>query len=251
MMITIGQLAKQMGIRTSTLRYYEKEGLIQPNGRTEAGYRLYAPTAADRIHFIQRAQRLGFSLADIRGLLTGWESGDLNQNDLLATAEARYLALEQQATKTLILRHELAHFLQDLHGRTQTPQPTNNTFSQLLGRVCANPHEQTTSRFMLDWLLTQHGCHLSTAEGQALIQQLRGQHVHIWQEETHYHILIVSPEPAVGQALHQLAQLEANCHTHNTIHTEVTPNPEGFLFTVSGENAFIFARLFLALEQEE
>ena len=41
--LTIGQLAKRVGLRTSALRYYEQQGLLSPSGRTTAGYRLYAP----------------------------------------------------------------------------------------------------------------------------------------------------------------------------------------------------------------
>ena len=93
-MLTIGQLARRVGLRPSALRYYEAEGLLTPGDRTEAGYRLYTPEAADTVRLIQRAQRLGFSLAEIRALLTAWRAGDLDDAALLATAEARYLALE-------------------------------------------------------------------------------------------------------------------------------------------------------------
>jgi len=57
---TIGQLATQVRVRTSTLRYYEEQGLLTPAGRTESGYRLYDEQAEQTLYFIQRAQRLGF-----------------------------------------------------------------------------------------------------------------------------------------------------------------------------------------------
>ena len=60
--ITIGQLARRTGLRTSALRYYEEQGLLQPLARTAAGYRLYDANAEQRVRFIGRAQRLGFSL---------------------------------------------------------------------------------------------------------------------------------------------------------------------------------------------
>ena len=53
--LTIGELAKQTGLRTSALRYYEQEGLLSPADRTEAGYRLYAPDSLDTVRLIQRA----------------------------------------------------------------------------------------------------------------------------------------------------------------------------------------------------
>ncbi|MCA9931608.1 MAG: MerR family DNA-binding transcriptional regulator, partial [Anaerolineales bacterium] len=48
-MLTIGQLAKRVGMRTSTLRFYEAEGLLLPNGRSESGYRQYTETAVSTL----------------------------------------------------------------------------------------------------------------------------------------------------------------------------------------------------------
>lgn len=250
-MLTIGQLAKQMGVRTSTLRYYEKERLLIPDGRSKADYRLYRPEAVQKIHLIQRAQRVGFSLADIKALIASWEMGDLSNQELINTAEARYFAIEKQVTKLLVVRRELVHFLQDIHGHETVKHAADiNAFDELIGRVCAHPEEQISSDFMLDWVMQQHGCKLSTAEGQHILSQLRGQHVHIWQENETYHMLVISQDEAVGAALAKLALMEADCEAHAGLHPEFSHNTEGYLFTAGGENGFLFARLFLALEQE-
>ena len=66
----IGQIAKASGVRIDTLRYYEKEGLIRPAFRTDAGYREYDRTAVDQMRFILKAKTLGFSLQEIRELLS-------------------------------------------------------------------------------------------------------------------------------------------------------------------------------------
>ena len=272
--LSIGQLAKRVGLRTSALRYYEQQGLLSPSGRTAAGYRLYAPEAEHTLRFIQRAQRLGFSLADIRALLKGWREGNLSDETIIETAEKRYLALERQATQLMILRHELELFLHDMYQKvarqsdasTQShwdaaqpqrdaAQPQRDAaqslFERLLDRVCADPLSQPAES-MLDWLMAYTGCTLTTDKGQQLLDSLRGQHVHIWQEGEDYHILVISDDPAVGAALTALAQLEANCRAH--AHTQQAPelmhNGEGYLLVARGDNAFIFARLFLALEKQ-
>lgn len=67
--LSIGVLARQCGIRTSALRFWETEGLIMPVGRTPAGYRLYDAECAARVRFILRAQALGLSLDEVRALL--------------------------------------------------------------------------------------------------------------------------------------------------------------------------------------
>ncbi len=244
---TIGQLAKQVGVRTSTLRYYEDEGLLFPTRRTEAGYRLYDEQAEQTLYFIQRAQRLGFSLSDIGTLLEGWQNNDLSDEAIIETAEARYLALERQITPLLVLRQELQLFLQDMT-QQQHQEPNQPYLNQLVERICGNPINQPPET-MLGWLIEHTNCQLRSHKGQELLNQLRGQHVHIWHIEQEYHILVVSNDPAIETVLNELAQLEADCqaHAHNQQQSELMHNEEGYLFIARGEHAFIFARLFLAL----
>jgi DNA-binding transcriptional MerR regulator len=246
-MLTIGELADQFGLRTSTLRYYEQRELLVPAGRSDAGYRLYDSAAIDRLQLIRRAQQLGFSLDDIHILLNGWERGDLSRQEVIETAERRYMALESQLTELLILRHELRHFLQDLHAQTAAPDIPSSMFEQLVNRVCHTPTDRAPAS-MLDWLVEAAGCVLTSDAAHAILERLRGQHVHIWEEEDAYHILVVSQEPEVLAALQELAELEEGCQAHPTpeLHTE----EDGFLFVARGPNAFIFARLFMALESQ-
>ena len=132
--LTIGQLAKRAGLQPSALRFYEEQGLLEPVDRTPSGYRLYAPDDEQTLHFIQRAQRLGFSLADIRTLLKGWQTGDLSMEDVIQSAEDRYFALEKQLTERLVLRHEMGQFMQDLYQRLSHGVDTSAgaLFNQLL-----------------------------------------------------------------------------------------------------------------------
>lgn len=67
--MTIGQLAKSVGVRDSTIRFYERLGLLRPTGRTATNYRFYGPDAGDRLTFIRAAQAAGFELSDIRSML--------------------------------------------------------------------------------------------------------------------------------------------------------------------------------------
>ncbi len=248
-MLTIGQLARRVAMRTSTLRYYEAQGLLTPSGRSQAGYRLYQPSAEQTLRFIQRAQRLGFSLAEIGTFLQGIQANNLSNAAIIATAEGRYLALERQVTDLLALQHELQLFLQDMRHKAEHPSDTTGLFDQMLARVCANPVSQAKANTVLDLLLQYTGCALNSSAGQQALDHLRGQHVHVWQEDDAYHILIVSDDPKVAQALQTLAQLEAECHAHPV--PQLTRNDEGHLFIARGDNAFIFARLFIALEQEQ
>jgi DNA-binding transcriptional MerR regulator len=68
--LTRGQVAQRAGINLETVRFYEKEGLLPLASRTASGYRQFAEVTVDRLEFVKRAKGLGFSLAEIRELLT-------------------------------------------------------------------------------------------------------------------------------------------------------------------------------------
>ena len=67
--MTIGQLAKLAGVRTSTVRFYERKRLIRPEGRTPAKYRIYSAESLQRLLFIRAAQGIGFGLKEVTQLL--------------------------------------------------------------------------------------------------------------------------------------------------------------------------------------
>jgi MerR family transcriptional regulator, copper efflux regulator len=67
---SIGQVAKRSGISVETIRYYEKEGLLEEPERKESGYRQYQQDAITRLSFIKQGKELGFSLREISELLS-------------------------------------------------------------------------------------------------------------------------------------------------------------------------------------
>jgi MerR family Zn(II)-responsive transcriptional regulator of zntA len=68
-MFQIGELAKRCNVTADTLRFYEKNQLIKPAGRSESGYRLYNQQNQSQVSFILKAKDLGLSLDEIRELL--------------------------------------------------------------------------------------------------------------------------------------------------------------------------------------
>jgi MerR family copper efflux transcriptional regulator len=247
--LTIGQLARRVGLRTSTLRYYEEQGLLVPAARTPAGYRLYAPDAEHILRFIQRAQRLGFSLTDIHTLLHGLQSHSLNDAEVVALAEERFLTLERRLTELMVLRHELEHLLNELQqAKSPAAGSSESLFDRLVDRVCGDPETREQADSILDWLADRTGCSLTADDATTWLEPLRGRHTHIWQVEGAYHVLVVGHNPSVKAALEQLARLEADCQVHPSV--QAGEHEEGHLLVARGDDAFIFARLFLALEQE-
>jgi MerR family mercuric resistance operon transcriptional regulator len=68
--LQIGEVAKRAGVSIDTVRYYEKLRLLPRPGRSSGGFRLFAPEHIERVQFIKQVQELGFSLEEIKGLLT-------------------------------------------------------------------------------------------------------------------------------------------------------------------------------------
>jgi len=66
---TIGELAKAADVPTSTVRYYERAGILRPSGRSAGNYRVYSAAELERLRFIRAAQATGFALDDIKALL--------------------------------------------------------------------------------------------------------------------------------------------------------------------------------------
>lgn len=93
----IGQIAKASGVRIDTLRYYEKEGLIRPSFRTDAGYREYDQSAVQQMQFILKAKALGFSLQEIRELLSLRIDRDHHPcSEVKELAEAKLASIEEK-----------------------------------------------------------------------------------------------------------------------------------------------------------
>ncbi len=94
---TIGELAKAAEVPTSTVRYYERTGILLPHGRSAGNYRVYADSELERLRFIRAAQATGFTLDDIRELLRPAACGKVQR-----LIEARLAEVEERMKE---LRH--------------------------------------------------------------------------------------------------------------------------------------------------
>lgn len=74
-MVLIGEASRQSGVAIETIRYYEREGILPAPRRAMNGRRLYAPADIALLRFVRRCRELGFSIADIRVLLSLRQGG--------------------------------------------------------------------------------------------------------------------------------------------------------------------------------
>lgn len=93
---TIGKVARQAGVGVETVRFYEREGLIPGPLRGASGYRQYPEATASRIRFIRRAKSLGFSLREIRELLSLRVDPAGSSAEVKAHAQAKIADIEQK-----------------------------------------------------------------------------------------------------------------------------------------------------------
>jgi len=102
--LTIGRLAKLVGVNVETIRYYQRIGLIDEPATPLNGFRQYPVKAAENITFIKRAQRLGFSLKEISELL---KIGDGHCDDVRTRAEIKRNKIDEQIRDLRSLRDTL------------------------------------------------------------------------------------------------------------------------------------------------
>lgn len=95
--MTISELARAADVPTTTVRYYERAGLLLPTTRSGSGYRLYGPQALERLRFIRAAQAVGFALEDTAALFElGTSGGELCQTEVSALLERRLAETEER-----------------------------------------------------------------------------------------------------------------------------------------------------------
>lgn len=92
--LTIGQVARRAGFGIETVRFYERNGLIEAPPRRLSGYRQYPESVISRLRFIKRAKELGFSLREIKELLSLRVDPTATCSDIRERAEAKIADIE-------------------------------------------------------------------------------------------------------------------------------------------------------------
>ncbi len=135
--MNIGEAASTTGVSAKMIRHYEEIGLIRAAGRTGAGYRIYGPKDLSTLSFIRRARDLGFSVAQIRGLLALW------QDRARASADVKRIAsehVEEMKVKMRLLEEmvrTLEHLSAHCHGDDRPDCPILEELAGSGSECCA------------------------------------------------------------------------------------------------------------------
>jgi MerR family transcriptional regulator, mercuric resistance operon regulatory protein len=107
--LTIGKLAAAGGVGVETVRFYQRRGLLATPAPAGSGYREYSDADRDRLAFIRRARRLGFTLSEICELLGPAEA--TSATGIAAAAQAKLAAVDGQMRELELLRCRLRRLL--------------------------------------------------------------------------------------------------------------------------------------------
>lgn len=133
--MNIGQAAEATGVSAKMIRYYESIKLIKPSARTYSNYRTYTDNELHTLRFIKRARTLGFSLEQIRDLLSLWQDAGRASKDVKAIAQAHVDDLNRRIQEMTEMRDTLSHLAKACAGDHRPDCPI------LVGLAAANGQE--------------------------------------------------------------------------------------------------------------
>ncbi len=111
----IGDVSKLTDLTVDTLRYYEKCGLLAKVSRNQSGVRVYGEKELSSLRFIKRAQRMNFSLAEIKDLLQMRQDPQHAKDEVRQLTQIKFDAIEKHLQELTTLRNELKLLLNLCH----------------------------------------------------------------------------------------------------------------------------------------
>jgi MerR family mercuric resistance operon transcriptional regulator len=120
--LTIGQVARSAGVGVETVRFYERQGLLQEPARKESGYRQYPEDVVARLRFIKRAKELGFSLKEIKELLALRVDPATTCAEVKRRAEAKIADVEEKIQALQRIKKALVRLTAVCRGRGPTSE---------------------------------------------------------------------------------------------------------------------------------
>lgn len=110
------QLARKTGCNLETIRYYEKVGLLPDPPRNANGYRVYPPDLVGRLQFVMSARDLGFSMEEIRSLLSLTDTGAQTCAEVMAKTQAHLAVVRCRITDLQKIEQTLSQILTECSG---------------------------------------------------------------------------------------------------------------------------------------
>jgi MerR family copper efflux transcriptional regulator len=113
----IGEVAKEAGVNLQTLYFYERRGLLGKPPRNASNYRLYTRDALRRVLFIKHARELGFTLEEIKELLSLQASQSARCADVQKRAKSKLQDMEEKIRSLRKMRNALGRLIDECSGQ--------------------------------------------------------------------------------------------------------------------------------------
>lgn len=120
--LKIGALAGLTGTNNEALRFYETKGLLTAPRRSEAGYRLFTRNDVDRVRFIVRARRMGFTLKEVAELLSLQVESKATCGEVKELAELKLLDIEERIEELNQMKSALTTITEACVGGNETAE---------------------------------------------------------------------------------------------------------------------------------
>lgn len=115
--LTIGRVARLAGVGVETVRFYERQGLLKEPPRKLSGYREYDEDVVAQLRFIRRAKQLGFTLKEIKELLSLRRDPDTPAAELKGRVEAKIADIEAKLQSLERMKRALLKFICECRAR--------------------------------------------------------------------------------------------------------------------------------------
>ena len=143
--LTLDKLAEQAGLEINAVQFYERLGLIKAPLKTESNHQIYTQEAISRLRFIIRAQKLGFSLHEIKELLFLKSESHVTKKDIINKTLIRIQDVENKMLDLYRIKFALENLASTFDGHNPAGR------NQILEALDPNTHER------LGWRHDQHG----------------------------------------------------------------------------------------------
>ena len=131
----IGDLARELGVRPGTLRYYEALRLLPTPRRSGGGYRLYDKESQERLGFVANAKRLGLTLREIRQIITARSGGRFPCDSVRTMLLDHVRTIDQEIARLQALKSDLQAILSSSHRRPDGRAVTRHAVCPLIETV--------------------------------------------------------------------------------------------------------------------
>ena len=114
--MNIGEVASQSEVNAKMIRRYEAQGIIPKAGRSDSGYRQYSLNDVHVLRFVKHARELGFSMKDIKQLVSLWRNKNRTSSQVKSIATKHVSELEKKLSEIQAMLSTLNNLVKNCHG---------------------------------------------------------------------------------------------------------------------------------------